>query len=260
MDRKEIKIRVNDILECVKHNSQCIGKFKGLFQVISKDEKGRNYDRVIPNKEKSYGVSIPTLRIIASEIGRFILRYPEFTSDLLFALWNEGSFESRQIVGKSLERFGPKFPDITLKIISAIVDGIDNWAVCDNLAMFGVEPVASKNHDLVLPLSESWIRSENKWIRRFGVVTLRCYKKLNVTWKVFEILGLVMDDDETDVRKAVAWILREISKANENEVAEFLIKWAKQGQSKNTRWIIKSALKKLTEKHQKQIMSLLARA
>ncbi|MEA2075275.1 MAG: DNA alkylation repair protein, partial [Euryarchaeota archaeon] len=72
-------------------------------------------------------------------------------------IWNESSFEVRQIAGKCLEKFGPKNPEICLDFVSSVLPDLDNWAVCDNLAMFGVEPIVYSNPELVLPLSEKWI-------------------------------------------------------------------------------------------------------
>jgi len=53
-----------------------------------------------------------------------------------------------------LEKFGPKNPKICLYFVSSVLDDLDNWSVCDNLAMFGVEPIVYSNPELVLPLSE----------------------------------------------------------------------------------------------------------
>ena len=114
------------------------------------------------------------------------------------------------------------------------------------------------NPELVLPLSENWIKSENKWIRRFGVVTLRGYKKVQTTNKVFEILGLVMADNEKDIKKAVSWILREMTKRNPDEVAEFLTRWAKANPGKDTRWIIKDGMKKLPKEKQTEILVIIS--
>jgi 3-methyladenine DNA glycosylase AlkD len=113
------------------------------------------------------------------------------------------------------------------------------------------------NPDLVLPLSEKWIKSTYKWIRRFGVVTLRGYKRIQAPEKVFELLDLVMEDGERDVRKAVSWILREITKANPDEVSEFLMKWAKASPSKEARWVIENGIKKLGDDERKRISGVL---
>jgi len=156
-----------------------------------------------------------------------------------------------------LESFGPKHPEAGLDFVSSALAGLDNWSVCDSLAMYGIEPIVYSRPELVLPLSEKWIRSTGKWVRRFGVVTLRGYKRIKTTERVFELLDLVMEDRDRDVRKAVAWILREISKGNPDEVAEFLIKWAKANPSKEARWVIENGLKKLSDDEQNRILGLL---
>ena len=81
-------------------------------------------------------------------------------------------------------------------------------------------------------------------------MTLRGYKKIQTTNEFFEILDLVMEDNEKEIKKAVSWILREITKRNPNEVAEFLTRWAKASPSKDARRVIKDGMKKLPkEKH-----------
>jgi len=45
-------------------------------------------------------------------------------------------------------------------------------------------------------------------------VTLRGYKGIKASGQVFALLDRVMEDKDRDVRKAVAWTLREMSKGN----------------------------------------------
>lgn len=237
------------------------GEFTRGFQCLLKSYVGRdatkNYQRIIPDAGKFYGVPLPILRVVAAEMGKFIQKDPSRAQPLLETLWNEGSFEARQIAGKSLEKFGPKNPGICLDFISSVLSDLDNWATCDNLAMYGVEPIVYRNPEFILPLSEKWIKDENRWIKRFGVVSLRGYKRIRTTDKVFEILDLVMKDKDKDIKKAASWILREITKKNPDEVAKFLMKWAGANPSKDTRWVIMDGMKKLSPNEQKGISGLL---
>ena len=66
-----------------------------------------------------------------------------------------------------------------------------------------------------------------------------------------------MMDKDKDIKKAVSWILREITKKNPEEVAQFLIKWAKANQNKDTRWIIKDGMIKLNKDEQEKILGYL---
>ena len=233
---------------------------KGLEELLKSfvdKEATKNYQRIIPDTGKFYGVPFPILRVVAAEIGTYVQKKPAKARLFLSTIWHEGSFEARKITGKSLEKFGAKNPKICIDFVSSILNDLDNWANCDNLAMFGVEPIVCNNPEFILPLSEKWIKDKNKWIRRFGIVTLRGYNRVQTTDKVFRIFDPVMEDKNKDIKKAVSWILREVTKKNPDEVGKFLTKWAKKDSSKETKWIIKDGIKKMTDKKQKQILALL---
>ena len=257
MDKLQIQKGTKELLEKADKPEVFTDRMQELLKSYVDRDATKNYQRIIPDTGKFFGVPLPILRVIAAEIGNFIQKEPSEALSLLETIWNEGSFDARQIAGKCLEKFGPKNPEICLDFVSSVLPDLDNWAVCDNLAMFGVEPIVYSNPELVLHHSEKWTKSKNKWIRRFGVVTLRGYKKVQTTNEVFEILGLVMEDNEKDVKKAVSWILREITKKNPNEVAEFLTRWAKANPGKDTRGIIKDGTKKLPKEKQTEILAIL---
>jgi len=66
-----------------------------------------------------------------------------------------------------------------------------------------------------------------------------------------------MGDNDKDIKKAVSWVLREITKRNPDEVAKFLTRWAKANPGKDARWIIKDGMTKLPEEKQTEILSIL---
>jgi len=237
MDKSQIRERTKELLEKAEPDEFT----KGLWELLKSyvdGEATKNYQRIIPDTGKFYGVPKPVLSVIYSEIGKFIQREQDKARGLLQTIWTEGSWEAKQIAGKSLEKFSKKNPEICLDFIFSVLDNLGNWSVCDNLAMFGVEPVVYQNPELVLPLSEEWTKNKNKWIRRFGVVTLRGYKKVRATDEVFKILDAVMEDEDRNVKKAVSWVLREITKKNPDRVAEFLKKWTTH-LGRDTKWMIR---------------------
>jgi 3-methyladenine DNA glycosylase AlkD len=257
MDKRLLQKRTKELLEKADKPKEFT---KGLQELLKSNvdrDATKNYQRIIPDTGKFYGVPLPILRLISAEIGKFIQKETTKAPLLLETVWNESSFEARQIAGKSLEKFGPKNPKVCLDFISSVLPDLDNWANCDNLAMCGVKPIVYQSPELVLPLSEKWIKDKNKWIRRFGVVSLLGYKKIQITDKAFRILDLVMEDKDKDIKKAVSWILREVTKKNPDDAAEFLMKWAKANPSKDAKWIIKDGTKKLRNNEQKEILKLI---
>jgi 3-methyladenine DNA glycosylase AlkD len=160
---------------------------------------------------------------------------PQSVLPLLKTLWDNGSFEERQIAGKVMERMAKKYPAECLALVPGFLPALDNWANCDNLACFGMEPIALQMTDEVLSLCEGWVRDENKWIRRFGVVVLRAFGKADLPERALKILGQVMTDRDSDVKKAIAWILRDLSKRHAARVFEFLLGWATGTRSGSSR-------------------------
>ena len=257
MDKILIQKGTKELLEKADKPKEFTKELQEILKCYVDKEATKNYQRIIPDTGKFYGVPKPVLWVIALQVGKFIQKEPIKAKVLLKTIWNEGSYESKQIAGKSIEKFSPKNPKLCLDFISFALPDIDNWSVCDCLAMYGVTPIVYSNPKIVLPLTEKWIKDNNKWIRRFGVISLLGYKRIKVTDKVFEILDFVMKEDEPDVKKAVSWILREITKKNPDEVTKFLIKWVKTNPSKDTKWIIKDGMKKLSNAEQKNILQLL---
>lgn len=257
MDKSQIQEKTKKLLEKAEQPKEFIKGLQELLKSYMDRDATKNYQRIIPDTGRFYGVPKPVLWVIALQVGKFIQKEPTKAEVLLKTIWNEGSYEAKQIAGKSIEKFSPKNPKLCLDFISSALPDIDNWSVCDCLAMYGIEPIVYSNPLLILPLSEKWIKDKNKWIRRFAVVTLRGYKKIQITDRVLEILDSVMKEEEPDVKKAVSWILREITKKNPDEIAKFLMKFAKASPSKNTKWIIKDGIKKLSNNDQKKILELL---
>ncbi len=257
MKKANIQRRVRGLLAEVVNPKEFTKELQALLQTLVDKEATSNYQRIIPDTGRFYGVPKPILWIIAAEIEKYIRKEPEKAEELLKIIWAEGSYEAKQIAGKSLEKYGPKNPRTCLDFVASVLHEIDNWSVCDCLAMYGVKPVVYANPEFVLPLSEKWIQSADKWVRRFGVVTLLGYKRLQATEKVFELLAMVMEDNERDVRKAVAWILREITKANPDMVAKFLMEQAQTFLSNDKKRIIKDGMKKLNDNIQRRITELL---
>ena len=232
----------------------------GLHRLLEAhvDEKAfANYRRIIPEMGTTFGTPLPVLRVIAAEIARQGKKEPQSVLPMLKTLWDNGSFEERQIVGKVMERMAKKYPAECLALVPGFLPTLDNWANCDNLACFGMEPIALQMTDEVLSLCERWVRDENKWIRRFGVVVLRAFGKAEVPERAFEILDQAMTDRDSDVKKGTAWILRDLSKRHPAHVFKFLLSWAQSNPNRNTVWIIKNGMKKLPEDQQQQFVEVL---
>ena len=158
MDKSQIQKGTKELLEKAAITKEFTRGLQELLKSYVDRNATKNYQRIIPDTGKFFGVPLPILRVIAAEIGHFIQKEPTEAPALLETIWTEGSFEARQIAGKCLEKFGPTNPKICLDFVSSVLPDLDNWAVCDNLAMFGVEPMC-------IPILNSFYRSLKTGLR-----------------------------------------------------------------------------------------------
>jgi len=218
----------------------------GLLASLGSEENADGAKRFIPGLGESFGVPLPTLRIIASEIDKW-LKHHDHSLVLLRIMWGGGYRDARVITAKVLERLGKRRWQDTLDLAASFIPGIRNWEECDQIACFGLRYVVQRHPEAVFPLCRTWVSSREKWTRRFGVAVLTSLPKAkgySAGAEEFAILTEVMDDPAREVQDAVAWALREMLERDQEPVFQFLITQA-SGAGKATRRIIKLAMKKL---------------
>ena len=254
--KKEIEKLMSIIIDQIAF----IKKLRDVLKNYKDEERQQKYKIYIPNIGEHYGVPIPILNIISKEIGKWGQKNPTIVLSLLQLMW-QGSHEEKFIVTKSLEKIGKADFENSLKFIESIIDDITTWDICDTLASSGMKNIITSKPDEILPLCEKWINNEKKWIRRFGVVSLipliRIFpKEYQIGDQELKIVEKLMNDEEMDVKKGVAWILREISKKDQKLIYDFLLNHATT-KNKSTKWIINNAMRKLSENLQNEISVIL---
>ena len=97
MDKSQIQKRTKELLEKTDKPEVFTARLQELLVSYVDSDATKNYQRIIPDTGKFFGVPLPILRVIAVEIGNFIQKEPTEAKLLLETIWNEGSFEARQI-------------------------------------------------------------------------------------------------------------------------------------------------------------------
>lgn len=104
MEKELIRKKSIEILDYVDDEPVFIKSLHELFTSLVDEKRPKTILELIVDTGKFYGVPKPSLWIIAAEIRKFILKYSDKASDILATLWGEGSYEARQIAGKSVEK------------------------------------------------------------------------------------------------------------------------------------------------------------
>ncbi|HEC86288.1 MAG TPA: hypothetical protein ENI49_00205 [Thermoplasmatales archaeon] len=131
----------------------------------------------------------------------------------------------------------------------------DDWRKREDAATALVE-ISKKREDDVVNEMILWADDEDHNIRRAASEGLRYVARRNPE-KILPVVEKLKTDDSLYVRKSVAALLRAISKKNPGFVIDLCRKWAKL-RNRDTKWIIRQGIKKLTEDQQEELISLIS--
>ncbi|MBS3069411.1 DNA alkylation repair protein [Candidatus Micrarchaeota archaeon] len=185
--------------------------------------------------KNTYGLSIPTLRKMAKEIGR--------NHSLALLLWETEMHEARLLAG-----FIGDPTELTPSQMDKWVAGFDSWDVCDQVCgnLFDCHPLAHKK-------AKEWANSKEEFIRRAGfalMAALSVHDKKATNAQFLSFLPIIKKyshDERNFVKKAVNWALRQIGKRN-IALNKAAIKAAKEilaQDTKSARFIANDALREL---------------
>ncbi len=136
------------------------------------------------------------------------------------------------------------------KLIDNWVDYVSNWQTCDQLATQFAGKILLTNIDLVTDLKK-WAKQTNVWRRRFAAsvtVALNHGGHSNPA-ATFEVLRPLVTDNNTMVRKAVAWAIREAARADENSAYNFLM----EVKGIAVPYVLKHGSEKISNAHKKNL-------
>ncbi|HTL31692.1 MAG TPA: DNA alkylation repair protein, partial [Kofleriaceae bacterium] len=156
---------------------------------------------------KLLGVRVPALRSLARELDREHSLDDDAAIALLHRLARRKIREEMLVGIFWIAQKKRRIAHVSWKDVDAWVDAIDNWEVCDQLAM-GIAKYRLDEGDAAIARLVSWAKSPNLWRRRFAVATVATagLSKRDVE----RVLAPVAGDREPMVKKAVAWARREL--------------------------------------------------
>lgn len=164
------------------------------------------HTKFVPGKEKVYGVRNPVLNDLAKE-------YKSGGFELIEELWGAGSLEEKTLAVKMLGIIAKKDPERSLKLIQKFANNIGNWAVCDAMGMQGLKPIVKTHQKEIFALAWKYNSSKDFWQRRLSLVLVEWYTRMKEHHpEIKKLISNLEKDDEYYVRKAVAWIKRNLEK------------------------------------------------
>ncbi|MEO0249555.1 MAG: DNA alkylation repair protein [candidate division WOR-3 bacterium] len=190
------------------------------------------------NPKGTLGVSIPTLRKLAKQIGK--------NHGLALKLWESGIHEAR-ILASMVD--DPK--EVAEEQTEAWVMDFDSWDTCDQVCMnlFEKLPTAYEK-------AKEWAKRPEEFVKRAGFALMAClawHDKAAPDEKFLNFLPVIKagaEDERNTVKKAVSWALRNIGKRNSalRDAAMALAEEMSRSESRSIRWVGKDATRDLSKK------------
>lgn len=162
--------------------------------------------KFVPDAKKVYGVRTPVINEMAK-------KYKNGGFELVKELWSYGAFEERILAAKMLGVISKKNPDLAVQLVTVFSKDISDWAVCDAIGMQSLKPIAKAKQKEIFALSSRLLVSKNLWKRRLSLVIIEVYTKDKTLHnEILKRIKVLETDEEYYVKKAVAWLKRNIMK------------------------------------------------
>jgi 3-methyladenine DNA glycosylase AlkD len=174
-----------------------------------------NQDRAYLKSElRFYGATVPEIRRAGADFAR---AHPDMTRAELLAivtaLYATDRYEYRSASIALLARYAALLRESDLPWLAGLVRASDTWAHVDWIAADVIGGVVER-HPASLRRLLVWARDGSFWVRRTALLAqLRVLSRGAGDFALFARLAAgMLDEREFFIRKAIGWILREVSK------------------------------------------------
>lgn len=173
-----------------------------------------------------YGVKAAiVLRIADKYFGQIKTERKQTIFSLCECLLESDLFEESSIAFEWVYRIREYYEPDDFEVFEGWIGKyVNNWAKCDTFCNHSVASFIESYPHYIVRLKQ-WTDSDNRWFRRAAAVTLvlpaRNGKFLEEVLEISD--SLLMDEDDL-VRKGYGWMLKEASKAHQQEIFEYIMK------------------------------------
>lgn len=211
-------------------------------------------DRAV--KEKAYlksdlvhwGVTVPKVRAAVKAQAKGMTRAELLAA--IDALWPQGIYELRGACSELLLLGVKLLEPGDMRLLERLLREAKTWALVDQISasVVGALVVA---HPALGKILDRWAIDPDFWIRRSALLAL--LGPLRSGGGDFERFGRYADaqleDKEFFIRKAIGWVLREVSKKR----PELVVEWLKPRASRASGLTFREATKHLPVRYRKQL-------
>jgi len=202
---------------------QATAYFTKRFRACGTPERAKNEKAYMKSALRFFGARMPDVRGAAREYQLAIAPISHETLlDIATTLFATDYHELRNAAIALLELEQKTLTTSDLPLLLSFVREASNWAHVDWLAAKVIGPVV---HRAPKPatLLRQWAKDEHMWIRRTALLASLDKLRIDGDFELFEELATPMLQEKVFwIRKAIGWVLREVSKKRPALVRGFI--------------------------------------
>jgi 3-methyladenine DNA glycosylase AlkD len=195
------------------------------LRTVGDEERARGAKAYLKSDLEFIGVAAKPLRVVARE---FLERHPGIDhsqlTELVRSLWEQPVFEMRAVAVALLERRIRSLDVADLDLVEELLRRSHTWALVDWLCTKVAAPVVESDLESTTPFLERWSTDDDFWLRRASLLAqLPALRAGGGDFELFASFAAEMvGENEFFTRKAIGWVLRDVSKKRPQLAYEFL--------------------------------------
>ena len=195
----------------------------GLLRPLGTRDRAEREKRYLKSDLEFFGVTVPDLR---RAVKGAVKGYPRLDRQAAVAwavaLWREPVFERRLAAVEILRMAGKQLQASDLAAVEMLIRDARTWALVDPLAGDVAGRIALRD-PASWPLIDAWAADEDFWVRRSALLALLPGIRAGQPdlGRFERYAALMLAEKEFFIRKAIGWVLREISNRDPRWVADW---------------------------------------
>ena len=205
---------------------QLVEELECELRAVGNEERAVRAKAYLKSDLDFLGVAAQPLRAVART---FLADHSEIDRDALLrlvqALWQRPVFDLKAVAVALLERRSNVLASSDVELVEYLLRRSHTWALVDWLCTKVAAPVVERELEMTTAVLKRWSRDEDFWIRRASM--LAQLPALRAGAGDFELFASfasgMVGEKEFFIRKAIGWVLRDLSKKRPNLAFDFLL-------------------------------------
>lgn len=195
--------------------SDLVAELEEALRAVGEEQRAVGSKAYLKSDLEFIGVAATPLRLVVRE---FLARYPDLDhrqlTGLVLALWERPVYELKAVAVALLERRHRELVISDLVLIEDLLRDSHTWALVDWLCTKVVASIVERDPEPARGVLGRWSTDEDFWIRRSSLLAqLPALRAGGGDFDFFaSIAASMVSEEEFFIRKAIGWVVRDVSK------------------------------------------------